>query len=433
MRGTHRIAAISTAAKGNPSQVERVVDSAIDLFYEHGFHRTTMDDVARMAGITKRTLYRYVQNKESLLVLIHGRITQRAEQVAQHDHSDQGIEAQFRFFVSDYIDVVVENQKAVQVFFEDMKYLSGSLRQEVIRERDAFESRIRGILERGIKERVFVDLDITVLSQTIVSGLANTYHWYRKSGQLDPGEIATTVADLFLGGLVSPTVTTVDFRGSPDEHDRLADTPTDSQTPAISHSDVVHRRIVDAAIELFAEKGFGDTSTRELAEAAGLTKSALYYHIESKQSILFHIHHSVASEGLGNLNRCFSQAAGGQELIRALHDVVVFHCRTLSQHRKSVAVFSEEMRFLDGEYRDEVIAQRDAYTELLRKEIVRGNRLGVFDAPMPSIATTTILSVLNAMYRWYRPTGPMSATEIGEIMAHVVLFGLARRVDQQFS
>ena len=46
------------------------------------------------------------------------------------------------------------------------------------------------------------------------------------------------------------------------------------------------QRILEHAAVLFAEKGFTETSTRELAEAAGLNSASLYYHFPSKNAIL---------------------------------------------------------------------------------------------------------------------------------------------------
>jgi AcrR family transcriptional regulator len=56
----------------------------------------------------------------------------------------------------------------------------------------------------------------------------------------------------------------------------------------IANSDaaVTRTRIVDAALDLFAEQGFHGTSMREIASAAGLTGGSLYHHFDSKEDIL---------------------------------------------------------------------------------------------------------------------------------------------------
>jgi AcrR family transcriptional regulator len=56
-------------------------------------------------------------------------------------------------------------------------------------------------------------------------------------------------------------------------------------------------RVMEAALDLFAEKGFAETTTRELAERLGFTKAALYYHFRTKDELLA----ALAEPGLGQL------------------------------------------------------------------------------------------------------------------------------------
>lgn len=55
--------------------------------------------------------------------------------------------------------------------------------------------------------------------------------------------------------------------------------------PAPPHEDT-RARVLQAALELFAERGFAATSTRELSERLGFTKAALYYHFKTKDDLL---------------------------------------------------------------------------------------------------------------------------------------------------
>jgi AcrR family transcriptional regulator len=63
-------------------------------------------------------------------------------------------------------------------------------------------------------------------------------------------------------------------------------------------------RILDIALELFNEKGYENTSLREIAERLGTTKAALYYHFERKQDILLELHlrlHALGREAFDRL------------------------------------------------------------------------------------------------------------------------------------
>jgi AcrR family transcriptional regulator len=63
-------------------------------------------------------------------------------------------------------------------------------------------------------------------------------------------------------------------------------------------------RILDIALELFNEKGYENTSLREIAERLGTTKAALYYHFARKQDLLLELHlrlHALGREAFQRL------------------------------------------------------------------------------------------------------------------------------------
>jgi AcrR family transcriptional regulator len=66
-------------------------------------------------------------------------------------------------------------------------------------------------------------------------------------------------------------------------------------------------RILDAALDLFTEKGFDGTSLREIAERLGVTKAALYYHFASKDDILMALHMRIHEFGRDALTQMANQ------------------------------------------------------------------------------------------------------------------------------
>ena len=81
----------------------------------------------------------------------------------------------------------------------------------------------------------------------------------------------------------------------------------------------------DKALELFAAKGFGQVSMRELAAHVGLTAGSLYHHFPSKQHLLFDLIEELFEELLATLNPGRGKVPAGRlsAVIRAhwaLHD-----------------------------------------------------------------------------------------------------------------
>ncbi|MGY2875851.1 AcrR family transcriptional regulator [Marmoricola sp. URHA0025 HA25] len=56
--------------------------------------------------------------------------------------------------------------------------------------------------------------------------------------------------------------------------------------PTLTDAPRTRERILDAALRLFADKGYEATSMREISEQLGITKAALYYHFDSKADIV---------------------------------------------------------------------------------------------------------------------------------------------------
>ncbi len=73
-------------------------------------------------------------------------------------------------------------------------------------------------------------------------------------------------------------------------------------------------RILDIALELFNEKGYENTSIREIAERLGTTKAALYYYFARKQDILLELHLRLHALGRGGL-RSTGGLEDGDELV----------------------------------------------------------------------------------------------------------------------
>jgi AcrR family transcriptional regulator len=98
---------------------------------------------------------------------------------------------------------------------------------------------------------------------------------------------------------VSPASTHTEAVGSAGEVD---DRDPDRGEPRGAAS--TRQRILDAALDLFTEKGFDGTSLREIAQRLGVTKAALYYHFASKDDILMALHmrlHELGKDALARM------------------------------------------------------------------------------------------------------------------------------------
>jgi AcrR family transcriptional regulator len=398
------------------ARLSRILDEATTLFDEQGFMRTTTEDVAAAAGITKRTLYRYVNTKESLLLLIHERFLDR-HVTAMQNTQGLDVEQRFRRFVCDYIAVIVEYQASVRVFLEEMKNLSTANREAVLGRRDEFEAGLRSILREGIAEGRFAEIDVEVVSMVILGALSSACKWYSAAGPLGPQELGDLLADLLLNGLLG------DDRASAGET-RTVRIPARPQ----GRDDATRRKsirphLLDKAMVLFAERGYDATTTRELAEACEMNKSALHYHIGTKEDLLFDIQDRFALRSIARVTSVVEEMSD-----RPIGDVFTAtmraHCAAMETERAAVAVFTEQMRYLHPGHFESVQKLSNEYIALMR-EVVRAATANERLRPYGSPVTLAIVGAANSIHRWYRPNGRLTITEISDTVATLFLEGLS--------
>jgi len=120
-------------------------------------------------------------------------------------------------------------------------------------------------------------------------------------------------------------------------------TETPDPSPAgASEPKSTRERILDAALDLFIEKGFDKTSLREIAEQIGVTKAALYYHFASKEDILMALHlrlHEFGFNALAQLGDQEPTPALWADLLDQIVDQMLAHRKIFLLHERNQAAF----------------------------------------------------------------------------------------------
>jgi AcrR family transcriptional regulator len=182
--------------------------------------------------------------------------------------------------------------------------------------------------------------------------------------------------------------------------------------------------VVAAAGRLFAERGYHGTSMRDLGRELGLLGSSLYAHVESKQDLLVEVVEEGARLFQESADTALLHVGTASDRLRAL---IAAHIDVVLGHPDVVRTFLNEARMLDDEHRSRVIAARDRYEQSFREVIASGVVEGSFRPDTdPKIASIFILSILNAIERWYRPDGAIGRDELVDQLSDFALSGLVQ-------
>jgi AcrR family transcriptional regulator len=178
------------------------------------------------------------------------------------------------------------------------------------------------------------------------------------------------------------------------------------------------RRIEQAALQLFAAKGFEATGIREIADRAGISTAALYHYMGSKEELLIDFMLVSMSQLTRVAQRALAGAVGpAAELATLVRAHVGFH--TLDPQRSLVA--DDELRALSEAAFAQVTLLRDAYEELWASTLERGVRGGVFRFPDARITRLALLEMCNGVGRWYSGSGPLRPGQIADGFTELAL------------
>lgn len=178
------------------------------------------------------------------------------------------------------------------------------------------------------------------------------------------------------------------------------------------------RRLLGAAVDSFAERGFHATTTRDIATRAGLSPAGLYVHYPSKSALLGHLSR-VGHEAALRLVQHTLALPG--ESPRRLHALVAAFVAWHAEHHTVARVVQYELRSLEPEDRAVVTGLRRELENLVEAEVRRGVAAGSLTTSHPRQATRAILSLAVDVARWYDPAGTETPARLGRIYADLAL------------
>lgn len=182
--------------------------------------------------------------------------------------------------------------------------------------------------------------------------------------------------------------------------------------------------ILQAAAQVISKKGFHAASMQDIAEAVHLQKGSLYYHISSKQEILADLLDRGLELLIERISEVLDQPLSPEDKLRQAMRV---YLESLAEYSDLAAVLLLEHRSLEPEFQGRHIPRRDRFEGMWRDLIIEGKRAGIFACVSPSLAARALLGVMNWTITWYRPNGPLSASQIADEFAELFLEGLVVR------
>ncbi|MFN8187903.1 MAG: TetR/AcrR family transcriptional regulator [Gaiellales bacterium] len=184
-----------------------IVEAARDLFWEQGYHATSMREIAERAGVQPASLYHHFRSKEDLLEeLMSGFMQELQREVVSAIGRAATPRERLAAAVRTHVRRHGLDQRAAIVADTELRALTGSRRERVVALRDSYEAIFRQLLADGVEAGTFHVRDLDVAARAILLQSTGVAVWYRESGRLPLAEVAEAHVELALGAVGSPPV-----------------------------------------------------------------------------------------------------------------------------------------------------------------------------------------------------------------------------------
>jgi AcrR family transcriptional regulator len=402
-------------AESSKSTVDRLFDTAAELFWEKGFAATTTREIAARLNIQQASLYYHVASKEDLLYrLCKSSIQEMFAEVESAIGGVTGPTDRIRTLIRAHVKSLLGRQKRNASMLTELRSLTRAHRPEIFELRDRYARLVQSTLEAAqAAGLVRSDISAAQLCLALLNMLNWSALWYTKGQELPVEELADLFAKVFLNGTaISPRQPFQLSNSTPPKKPRAKKTG-----PAASTVD----RLLKAAVALFSSQGYTATSTREVAALLGMQKASLYYHIESKEDLLYFICQSslerIRADVEAAMQNVEDPLVRTRILIRAHVESML---RDVDEHTTTLA----EMHALSKDRLAKVVLLRSSYEDLVRSVLRGGQGAGVLRTDIDAkYLSLVLLGLMNRVLVWYRKRGPLSPREIGQVLGEIYLTG----------
>lgn len=260
--------AVSTVKRRPKDRKQQILEQAVRLFIDRGFHSVKLEDIAEAAGVTARALYRHYDNKQALLAA--------AIQMGQEQYQSARMDAQgdvpstpkpLSAELEDLIAAAVASRSLSVLWQREARYLDDTERAEVRRRINAIVAGMHeGVrLETGDLSPAHTELRAWAVASTLTS-------LGRHNLTLPKDELTDLLSRACMAAALTPPVREL--------------TPLDAAPDETRALFSRHETLLATGARLFRAQGYPAVSTSEIGKGAGIAGPGLYRTFSSKQAIL---------------------------------------------------------------------------------------------------------------------------------------------------
>lgn len=187
-------------SKINDLKRDEIIRVAGNLFYQNGFTKTSVEDIATALSVGKPFIYSFFPSKADLLADVCNRVTSFAADLAVYALNDEGpFTERLDRIVRQLCLRVIEGHLYLAVLFREEKHMPSSAVKQLTRNRHAFKNAVTKLLDDGKKAGEFKFQSSAAITELAITGMITwVFTWYQDRGALKPEQIADEMSSLVM-------------------------------------------------------------------------------------------------------------------------------------------------------------------------------------------------------------------------------------------
>ena len=184
---------------------------------------------------------------------------------------------------------------------------------------------------------------------------------------------------------------------------------------------MTRKRLQQVALDLFWEKGYQSTTTRDVAASLGVQQASLYYHMKNKEDLLHGICYSSLMQVVENVEAAATSASNPREAVR---EITRSHLATTLALQKEFSVALLDCRELGPDYRAEIEALWSRHSMFLYEVLDQAKASAQIRSDLPNkYIYAPVICTLNWAALWYRPGKGLTIPQLDELFGAVIFQG----------
>ena len=183
---------------------QRILEASVNVFADHGFHQSTVSQIAKEADVADGTIYLYFKNKEDILVQIFNyktkQIFERFREVV--DSADNPIE-KLRNLIRRHLQEFQQDRNLAVVYLAETRQINRVMEDQIKIMSKMYFDLVAGILEQGQQDGNFRKvLHLGLVKRHILGSVDEVIStWLHADGKYDLVSMADPLVDLFINGI----------------------------------------------------------------------------------------------------------------------------------------------------------------------------------------------------------------------------------------